>query len=615
MKNGRPRGYTGDMDAVAEVKSRLNIEDVIGQYVQLKRAGRNFKGLSPFSNEKSPSFIVSPEKQIWHDFSSGRGGDMFTFVQEVEGLDFRGALQMLARNAGVDLEQFSGAKSGPSRLLKDRTLEALELTTKFYQKQLTVNQPALDYLLKDRKLTKQTLLAWRLGYSPNTGRALSDFLTKHGFESHEMKRAGLIYERSNGVGDMFRGRIMIPLCDARGSVIGFTARLLAADDNAPKYINTPQTITYDKSRNIFGLHMAKESIRKSGVAVVVEGNMDVIASNQAGVANVVASAGTAMTQMHLRELKRFSGDIRLCFDADPAGVAATERAIPLAQKTEVNLRVITITGAKDPDELVQKDVSAWREAIGAAVDAPQWLIKHYQTELDLNTAPGKRAFTDVLLPTIRRLRDPVEQEHYFKKIAELTDSSLETVLEKSGKTVAAQTLQKKIKIEPGPIDNVKIEYQKLQDHLLAMTLMQPKLRDLLIDCQPRFFNEGTRRDLLEFLQKNTDFKGDKSGLQALYASFGKALAEVEEGGTMQNMADYVKILGLQFEELYSELPLADLREQAAGLKRRLIDRYVKIQKHQIALSMQQTSDEVALRKLIDQANKLNQLISAYKAGK
>ncbi len=599
------------MDAVAEVKSRLNIEDVIGQYVQLKRAGRNFKGLSPFSNEKSPSFIVSPEKQIWHDFSSGRGGDMFTFVQEVEGLDFRGALEMLARNAGVDLEQFSSAKSGPNRQLKDRTLEVLELATKFYQKQLTVNQPALNYLLKDRNLTKQTLLAWRLGYSPNTGRALSDFLTKHGFDSHEMKRAGLIYERRNGVGDMFRGRIMIPLCDARGSVIGFTARLLMPDDNAPKYINTPQTITYDKSRNVFGLHMAKESIRKTGVAVVVEGNMDVIASNQAGVANVVASAGTAMTEMHLRELKRFSGDIRLCFDADPAGVAATERAIPLAQKTEVNLRIITITGAKDPDELVQKDIAAWRAAIDAAVDAPQWLIKHYQADLDLDTAPGKRAFTDVLLPTIRRLRDPVEQEHYFKKIAELTDSSLEAVLEKSGKTAAVQVLQKKVKIDPSPIDRIKIEYQKLQDHLLAMTLMQPKTRDLLTDCQSQFFNEGTRRNLLEFLQKNPDFKGDNSDLQMLYKNFGMGASD----DTQRETTDYVKILGLQFEELYSELPLTDLQEQAAGLKRRLIDRYVKIQKHQIALSMQDTADEAKTRKLIDQANKLNQLISTHSAGK
>jgi DNA primase len=301
------------MDAVAEVKSRLNIEDVIGEYVQLKRAGRNFKGLSPFTNEKSPSFIVSPDKQIWHDFSSGRGGDMFTFVQEVEGLDFKGALDMLARRAGVDLEQFRGSANQTNTQFKNRALEALELATKFYQRQLTANKPALDYLIKQRKFSRETVLAWRLGYSPNTGQALSEFLTKHGFERDEMKRAGVVVERYSRLSDMFRGRIMVPLCDSRGSVIGFTARLLADDPNAPKYINTPQTIVYDKSRNIFGLHLAKEAIRKTGLVVAVEGQMDVISSHQAGVKNVVASAGTAMTESHLKELKRFTGDIRLCF--------------------------------------------------------------------------------------------------------------------------------------------------------------------------------------------------------------------------------------------------------------------------------------------------------------
>jgi DNA primase len=265
------------MDAVAEVKSRLNIEDVISEYVQLKRAGRNFKGLSPFTNEKSASFIVSPEKQIWHDFSSGRGGDMFTFVQEVEGLDFKGALDLLARRAGVDLEQFKGSGgTNTNAQFKNRALEALELATKFYQRQLTANNPALQYLIKDRKFTKETLLNWRLGYAPNNGQALTDFLTKHGFERDEMKRSGLVVERYSRLSDMFRGRVMVPLSDSRGSVIGFTARLLDDNPNAPKYINTPQTIVYDKGRNVFGLNFAKEAIRKTGFVVVVEGNMDVI---------------------------------------------------------------------------------------------------------------------------------------------------------------------------------------------------------------------------------------------------------------------------------------------------------------------------------------------------
>jgi DNA primase len=581
------------MDAVAEVKSRLSIEDVIAQYVQLKRTGRNFKGLSPFSNEKTPSFIVSPEKQIWHDFSSGKGGDMFTFVMEVEGLDFKATLELLARQAGVDLDQFKQAGPGDKSRskLKSRAYEALELATRFYQKQLTANHSALEYLLKDRQLSKETLLTWRLGYSPNTGRALTDFLTKHGFTTDELKAAGLTFEMRRRSTDMFRGRIMIPLCDPQGAVIGFTARLLADEPDAPKYINTPQTALYDKSRHVFGLHLAKESIRKEKFTVVVEGNMDVIGSNQTGVQNVVATAGTAMTEMHLKQLKRFSGDVRLCFDADSAGIAATERAIPLAQKVEVQLKIISIEGAKDPDELARKDVEAWRQAIANAVYATDWLIEHYRQQLDLSTAQGKKAFTDALVSTIRRLNDPVEQEHYIKKIADLTDTSYEAVKAKLGNQGVVATTLRRIRSTPTEVDRYTLEYQKFQDHFLAIMLLHPKLRDLLKDAQASFFTEGARRKLFNFIKENPDFKGENEAVAAL-----------------QELGDFVKIITLQFEELYADLPFDELKEQASNLKHRLIDRYVKIQKHRIAQAMQQEADEEKLKHLIQRADRLNQLI-------
>jgi DNA primase len=592
------------MDAVAEVKSRLNIEDVISEYVQLKRAGRNFKGLSPFTNEKSASFIVSPEKQIWHDFSSGRGGDMFTFVQEVEGLDFKGALDLLARRAGVDLEQFKvSGGTNTNAQFKNRALEALELATKFYQRQLTANNPALQYLIKERKFTKDTLLSWRLGYAPNNGQALTDFLTKHGFERDEMKRSGLVVERYSRLTDMFRGRVMVPLSDSRGSVIGFTARLLDDNPDAPKYINTPQTIVYDKGRNVFGLNFAKEAIRKTGFVVVVEGNMDVISSAQAGVANVVASAGTAMTENHLRELKRFSGDIRLCFDADRAGVAATERMIPVAQKVEVNLKIVTIKDAKDPDELIQKDLSAWQKAIEQAVYAPDWLIMQYKKEVDLSSAQGKRIFTDVLLATIRRLRDPVEQEHYLKKIAEITETSLEAVRSKLiSKPAELETRRKKPKVGPKALDRASVEYQRLQDHLLAMTLVQPKIRHLLDDCYAEFFTDGPPRLVLNFLKQQPDFliKGELD-VQAL-----QHLSKQSE--MMQSLQDYVKILVLQFEELYADLPLADLEELAQKLKLRLVDRYVKMQNRNITKALDAAKTEEQRLELMKKSKRLNELI-------
>jgi DNA primase len=518
---------------------------------------------------------------------------MFSFVMEMEGQDFKATLEMLARRAGVDLEQFSSGQSHTSSKLKNRAAEALDLAAKFYQKQLTVNRPAWEYLVKQRKFSKQTLLDWRLGYAPNNGRALINFLTKNGFTTDDITRAGLSVQRQRRDFDMFRGRIMVPLSDSRGQVIGFTARLLADEPDAPKYINTPQTITYDKSRNVFGLHLAKEGIRKERFAVVVEGNMDVIASHQAGVTNVVASAGTAMTEQHLKELKRFTGDIRLSFDADRAGIAATERVIPLAQKVGVGLRIITIKGAKDPDELIQKDVKAWTSAIAGAVYATDWLIENYKSQLDLTSAAGKTAFTDALLPTIKRLRDPVEQEHYLKALAKETDSSLEALKAKmeSKPLDLIATRLRKPKASFGPVDTAIFEQRRLQDHFLAMVLMQPKIRDLLKSCDEQYFTEDGPRELLNFLKDNPDFNGDP-----------------KIAAPLQKIGDYVKIVMLQFEEIYQDLSLDDLREQAVSLKHRLINRYVKIQKHQLADAMQNAATEEERRRLIKKADKLNELI-------
>lgn len=579
------------MDAVEDIKQRLNIEDVIGEYVQLKRAGRNFKGLSPFNSEKTPSFMVSPEKQIWHDFSSGKGGNMFSFVMEVEGLDFKSALELLARKAGVDLEQYRGQSNGFNAKLKTRVLEALELATRFYQKQLMANPFAFEYIAKARELTKDTLLAWQIGYAPNTGRALSDFLTKQGFTAEEMKRAGLAVERRHGLGDMFRGRIMIPLADQQGTVVGFTARLLRDEPEAPKYINTPQTLVYDKSRQVFGLHLAKERIRKAGFVVVVEGNMDVIASWQAGVTNVVATAGTAMTEMHLKILKRFTEDIRLCFDADQAGLTATERTIPLAQKAGAHLGIIEIKGAKDPDELIHTDVNLWKEAIGTSQYAVDWLISHYQAIHDLTSAEGKRAFSDVVLGTLRRLSDPVEKEHYVKQIAKLTDTTFEAMSAKlTQRPGTAKKPLKPLKAPPQAVSKADRERRMLQDHLLAILLAVPRLRDELGDIQPEWFDDGPPRELAAFLRTHPAFKGDP-----------------KESEHLQTISDYVKIVSLQFEELYQDLSPDELREVIARLKKRLIKTYVQKQNVRLANAMH-TSNERETKKMLQEVQKLNRLI-------
>lgn len=577
------------MDAVEDIKARLAIEDVIGQYVELKRAGRNFKGLSPFNDEKTPSFVVSPEKQIWHDFSSGRGGNMFSFVMEMEGVDFRGALELLARKAGVDLEQY-GNRSGSNTKLKERLYEALDLAAKFYQVQFSKNKMALEYVLNKRQFNKETALNFRLGYAPNTGTALVDFLKKQGFSDEEIQKAGLTARRYSGLADMFRGRLMIPLQDPQGRVIGFTARLLIDDPQAPKYINTPQTLLYDKSRHVYGLHLAKDRIRREGFAVLTEGNLDVIASHQVGITNVVATAGTALTEPHLKAIGRFAGDVRLAFDADKAGLNATERAIPIASKVNVSLSIITIPEAKDPDELIQKEPKLWEEAISQHEYALDWLIERYKKELDLSTGQGKRRFSDVLLPTVRGLQDAVEQDHYLHEIAKITGVRVEALDSKLADDGFPKTLRKKTHVRSADVDQMQLEWAKTQDHLLALALMRPDLRDQLELLDPEMLPQSSGQQLLEYLQAHPDFDGN-----------------LAHAPPLQSIADYVKIVALQYEALFIDLDEHEARYTANRLRIRLITMFVKIKKSQISEALQ-TADDAISQKLLARAKALDNLL-------
>lgn len=584
------------MDAVEEVKGRLSIEDVVAEYIQLKRAGRNWRGTSPWTNEKTPSFMVSPEKQIWHDFSSGKGGNMFSFIMEVEGLDFKGALELLARKAGVDLDQYrtQTRRGGPD---KERLHTLLEQAAKFYQAHFSKSQTALEYVLKKRGFTKETALEWQLGYSPNNGNALIDYAKKQGFTEAEIKQAGLSAQNyRGGVRDMFRGRLMIPLNDQFGKVIGFTARLLEDDDNAPKYINTPQTVLYDKSRHIYGLHLAKEAIRKEKFVVMVEGNLDVIASHQASVRQVVATAGTAMTEQHLKALSRFTGDIRLCFDADRAGLAATERAIPIASRVKVSLSMITVSDAKDPDELIQKDPRLWQQAIGKNQYALDWLMERYEKLLDINSAQGKREFSDVLLPVVRALSDDVEKDHYMNAIADkigVSKSALDQKLSKTSGQDAPQR-QRRVKTDKVTLDRRAVENKKAQDNFLALMFSRQTLREFLEIMTPDMLHEEDARELLRFLKSNRDFKG-----------------KPDEAKQLNPLADYVKIETLLYEELYQGLELNELHYEAARLQARLIEQYVKNQKMKLSEQLE-TADEAATEKLLTQVKKYDQLLNQVK---
>ena len=450
-------------DAKEEIKSRLAVEDVVGQYIELKRAGRNLKGRSPWGVDKTPSFMVSPEKGIWHDFSANKGGDIFTFVMEVEGISFKEALEKLANQAGVDLTKYRGGDPAVAKK-KTRAREALALATKYYQACLVRAKPVCEYVFYKRNLNRKTVAEFKIGYAPASGKALTEALKKRGYSEAELNAAGLLNRFKS---DLFRDRMTVPFIDTTGNVIGFTARILK--DGEPKYLNTPETLLFNKSKFIFGLFQAKESIRRDGFVVIVEGNMDVISSHQAGVKTAVATSGTAMTEQHLKQLSNLTSDIRLAYDGDEAGIKAAERAIMMAGDLGIDLTVISdYHGAKDPDELIQKDPKLWQEAVKKSIPAVEWLLLKYEENLDLNSAPGKRKYSDVALKLLSYIKDEVERRTYEIKVAKKLDVEPEVLREKGERLnkKLEQSLKKYLKKPKTEIKSDKL--RKLENSLLAL---------------------------------------------------------------------------------------------------------------------------------------------------
>lgn len=497
------------MDEVAEVKNRLEIVEVVGAYVPLKQAGRNLKAPCPFHQEKTASFMVSPEKGIYHCFGCNEGGDIFSFVMKMEGLDFRGALELLARKAGVELKE-RGGDGGAAKKLRDRLLAAHELAVKYYQATLVKNARALEYVVKKRGLTKETIREFRIGYAPDSWNALTDFLVGRGFEMRDLVQGGLAGQKEGRrtVYDLFRERIMFPICDREGRPIGFTGRVL--DDSVPKYLNTPQSPLYDKSQAIYGLHLAKEAIRQADEVVLVEGQMDVVASHQAGMKQVVAASGTALTIEHLRTLSKLTKNIKLAFDSDRAGLAATERAIDMGQQLGLSLRMVVLPeGVKDADELTRRDVGAWRRAIGEAKYIVDYLFDRYAHDFDLNSAVGKRGYTDRLAGTLRRLGDPVERDHYVKRLAERVGASEEAVRAKVEGRQVEQTRRAVVQAEK------KVDMRARREELfLALNVVAPLVRASLNEVTAERFSAAERAEVYRLLQGHRKAPASELAAQA-----------------------------------------------------------------------------------------------------
>ena len=415
---------------VADIKSRLPVVELVGETVALKRAGSAYKGLCPFHAEKTPSFIVTPDRESWHCFGCGKGGDIFTFLMERDGVDFREALTRLAERAGVELSAQSAREDRRRRRLR----EALEAAITWYREVLLrtpQGERAREYL-RERDFSEETLDRFSIGYAPNVWDALSKRLGARGFSDEELVTAGLAGPSNRGgVIDKFRGRVIIPIRDQSGKAVGLGGRILPGLDG-PKYLNSPTTPLFDKSRTLFAIDLAKGSIRKEKLSVIVEGYTDVMAAHQAGFTNVVASLGTALTRGQVELCTRYADAVALAYDVDLAGEAATQRGLleelgPDAAVSKV--RVIRIPAGKDPDELIRTDPDAWRRAIADAKPVIEYFIDRAAAEADLSTIAGRREMTGRALAILKRVGDRVERALYLQHLARLVNVEERTLAE------------------------------------------------------------------------------------------------------------------------------------------------------------------------------------------
>jgi DNA primase len=502
---------------VDEVKSKLNIIEIIGERVKLSKAGRNYKGLCPFHNEKTPSFMVSSDRQTFHCFGCGKGGSAFDFVMEFEHIDFAEALEELADRAGVTLAK--RPQVAREDQIKQKLFEVNHLASEYYHYLLTshkVGEKARQYL-KNREISDKSIKTFMLGYSPNSWETLYRFLRKKGYEDFVLEQSGLVLRsnRSGGSGyyDRFRGRVMFTLKDHRGNVVGFAGRLLDPDAKEAKYINTSETPVYIKSNVLYGLDVTKAAIQKTKEAVVMEGEIDVISSFQAGVSNVVAIKGSALTEGHVTLLKRYTDKIILSLDSDLAGDAASRRGIEIADRAGLEIKVARLPQGKDPDELARANPVLLKKAISEAEPYYDYIIQSTIKRFDGKTAYGKKQMSNELVPMLVHIDNSIIQGHYVRIVADILEVSEQVVGEAMRRSARGiQEIVKKQEDKPAGTVSIYTRPDRLEVYLLGL-LLQGKTQDFMEDLVERvqvadFSNLAVRRILellFEFIKNNQVF--------------------------------------------------------------------------------------------------------------
>ena len=436
-------------EVINDVRQSNDIVDVISQYVHLKRSGRNFFGLCPFHNEKSPSFSVSPDKQIFHCFGCGVGGNVFSFITQIEGINFVEAVQMLAERANIQLPTLQDNGDSQREELKAKVYKVNEFTAEFYHQNLYKPQAkiAQEYV-KKRQLSNETLKSFKIGFSGKFDELYQE-LKKQGFGEREILESGLVNKNERGQYiDRYRNRLMFPICDARGKVIAFGGRVL--DDSKPKYINSPENVVYSKGRNLFGLNVAKKGDLKR--ILIVEGYMDVISLHQRGITNVVAPLGTALTEQQGWLLRKNSEQIILSFDSDEAGLKAKLRALDILQNMGCDLRILQMEGAKDPDEYIIKYGNArFNNLVDKALSIIEFKVKILKKDLNLENTNDKIKFLNEIAKLISNVNNTIEREVYIEKIAKEYDISKEAIYAEVNKLKYKNVKTEKVLEKPKPV--------------------------------------------------------------------------------------------------------------------------------------------------------------------
>lgn len=456
---------------IDEIKNRLDIVEVVSSYIKLKKAGMNYRALCPFHSEKKPSFFVSPTRQIWHCFGCQRGGDIFGFIKEIEGVEFGDALRILAQKAGVELKR----QDPKLRTERQRLYEICESATRFFEKQLEskTGQEVKKYLI-GRGINENSIVKWRLGWSPDSWQGLVDFLVSKGYQKQELVKAGLVIRNEKGsYYDRFRTRIMFPVFDLSSQVVGFGGRIFKSEDTA-KYMNTPATLLYDKSRILYGLDKSKVEIRKKDFCILAEGYIDVILGHQTGFENMVATSGTALTPFQLKILKRYSENLFTAFDMDVAGDTATKRGIDLAQAQGFNIKIVVLPEDKDPADVISKNPKEFKKFIENAKAILDFYFENAFSKADPKTPEGKKEISKVLLPVIKRIPNKIVMSFWIQKLAKKLEVKEEAVREELKKV---KLEEETFGLEPEEIIELPQKSRKelLEENLIILALVSPSL--------------------------------------------------------------------------------------------------------------------------------------------